>query len=169
MLDCIHVCVFLLSKNCFEKLARHLLDTLLSVELLKPFSYRNPNSSSIPGGSIEKSPTSSIASRHLVDRLSLSSCVFALFLDSFICRRCFSQHLPWQMSRHLLINRDILAYISLYGSSFSSFPLCQFSICLCHVFWPFIPFDNHVKKWEKFKNWMSFLRGSNRFRGRTSY
>ena len=27
MLDCIHVCVFLLSKNCFEKLARHLLDT----------------------------------------------------------------------------------------------------------------------------------------------
>ena len=38
MLDCIHICVFLLSKNCFEKLARHLLDTLLSVELLKPFS-----------------------------------------------------------------------------------------------------------------------------------
>ena len=27
MLDYIHVCVFLLSKNCFEKLARHLLDT----------------------------------------------------------------------------------------------------------------------------------------------
>ena len=27
MLDCIHICVFLLSKNCFEKLARHLLDT----------------------------------------------------------------------------------------------------------------------------------------------
>ena len=27
MLNCIHVCVFLLSKNCFEKLARHLLDT----------------------------------------------------------------------------------------------------------------------------------------------
>ena len=25
-------------KNCFEKLAQHLLDTLLSVELLKPFS-----------------------------------------------------------------------------------------------------------------------------------
>ena len=27
MLDCIHICVFLLLKNCFEKLARHLLDT----------------------------------------------------------------------------------------------------------------------------------------------
>ena len=61
MLDCIHVCVFLLSKNCFEKLARHLLHTLLSVELLKPFSYRNPDSSSIPGGSIEKALASSIA------------------------------------------------------------------------------------------------------------
>ena len=32
------------------------------------FSYRNPDSSSIPGGSIEKAPTSSIASQHLVDR-----------------------------------------------------------------------------------------------------
>ena len=53
MLDCIHVCVLLLLKNCFEKLARHLLDTLLFVELLKHFSYRNPNSSLIPGGSIE--------------------------------------------------------------------------------------------------------------------
>ena len=37
MLDCIHICVFHISKNCFEKLARHLLDTLLSVELLKHF------------------------------------------------------------------------------------------------------------------------------------
>ena len=27
MLDCIHVCVFHFSKNCFEKLARHLLYT----------------------------------------------------------------------------------------------------------------------------------------------
>ena len=27
MLDCIHVCVFHFSKNCFEKLAQHLLDT----------------------------------------------------------------------------------------------------------------------------------------------
>ena len=27
MLDCIHVCVFLLSENCFQNVARHLLDT----------------------------------------------------------------------------------------------------------------------------------------------
>ena len=45
----------------------HLLDTLLSVELLKPFSYRNLDTSSISGGSIEKAPASSIAPRHLVD------------------------------------------------------------------------------------------------------
>ena len=78
MLDCIHVCIFLLSKNYFEKLARHLLDTLLSIELLKPFSYRNPDSSSIPGGSIEKAPTSSIAPRHLVDWSSFCSWIWFL-------------------------------------------------------------------------------------------
>ena len=60
-------------KNCFEKLARHLLDTLLSVKLLKPFSYRNLDSSSILGGSIKKAPASSIAPRHLVDRSSFWS------------------------------------------------------------------------------------------------
>ena len=27
MWDCIHICVFLLSKNCFKKLAQHLFDT----------------------------------------------------------------------------------------------------------------------------------------------
>ena len=105
-------------KNCFEKLARHLLDTLLSVELLKPFliaiptpprylldtllsveflkpfSYRNPNSSLIPGGSIE-----------------------LLFLDLILCFSIlarylsyqwpFSRHLPRQLPRHLIC-RDLL-------------------------------------------------------------
>ena len=42
---------------------RHLLDTLLSVELLKHFFFkRNHNTSSIPGGSIKKALASSIAS-----------------------------------------------------------------------------------------------------------
>ena len=39
----------------------------------KPFSYRNLNTSSILDGSIEKAPASSIAPRHLVDRLSFYS------------------------------------------------------------------------------------------------
>ena len=37
------------------------------------FSYRNPDSFSIPGGSIENGFVSSIASRHLVDRSSFYS------------------------------------------------------------------------------------------------
>ena len=37
MLDCIHDCVFLLSKNCFEKLAQHLLDTSLIASYLSSF------------------------------------------------------------------------------------------------------------------------------------
>ena len=37
------------------------------------FSYRNPDSFSIPGGSIENGSASSIASRHLVDRSSFCS------------------------------------------------------------------------------------------------
>ena len=100
MLDCIHVCIFLLSKIYFEKLARHLLDTLLSVELLKHFFKRNLNTTLIPGGSIEKAPTSSIAPRHLLDRSSFCSesdsfCSIAssiptstdtsIPLDTFIC------------------------------------------------------------------------------------
>ena len=103
MLDCIHVCIFLLSKNYFEKLARHLLDTLLSIELLKPFSYRNPDSSSIPGGSIENAPASSIAFRHLVDRSSFCSWIEFLVARYLSCRRPFSQHLPQQLPRHLSI------------------------------------------------------------------
>ena len=37
MLDCIHVCVFLLSENYFEKLARHLLDTSSTPHCLSRF------------------------------------------------------------------------------------------------------------------------------------
>ena len=84
MLDCIHICVFHISKNCFEKLARHLLDTFLSIKLLKHSFKRNLDTSSIPGGSIEKAPTSSIAPRHLQDRSSFCSESDSLLLDSFL-------------------------------------------------------------------------------------
>ena len=39
------------------------------------FSYRNLDSFSTPGGSIEKVSASLIASRHLVDRSSFCSCI----------------------------------------------------------------------------------------------
>ena len=45
------------------------------------FSYRNPDTSSIPGGSIENAPASSIASRHLVDRSS-----FCFWIWFFVAR-----------------------------------------------------------------------------------
>ena len=72
------------------------------------FSYRNPDTSSTPGGSIEKAPASSIASWHLVDRSSFCSWIWCVvpryllntlavddyfldtyldsFLDTCICR-----------------------------------------------------------------------------------
>ena len=52
---------------------RYLLDSWLSVELPKVFSYRNLAYTSIPGGSIEIGSVCSTASRYLVDRLSFCS------------------------------------------------------------------------------------------------
>ena len=80
MLDCIHICAFLISKNCFEKLARHFLDTSSIPCYLSSFSSiflkRNLDTSSIPSGSIEKAPASSIAPWHLVHRLSFCSWIW---------------------------------------------------------------------------------------------
>ena len=65
-------------------MARHLLDTLLFVKLLKHSFKRNLDTSSIPGGSIKKAPTSLIAHRHLLDRSSFCSESDPLLLDSFL-------------------------------------------------------------------------------------
>ena len=134
MLDCIHICVFLILKNCFEKLARHLLDTLLSVEPLKPFSYRNLDTSSIPGRSIEKAPTSSIAPRHLVDWSRFCSWIWFFvsqylldtsavedqfldtYLDSFLDT---SRYLICRALLKVLFNSDFLGIReSVFGPSF---------------------------------------------------
>ena len=75
------LCFSRLKKLVFTSVStppRYLLDTLLSIKLLKPFSDRNPNSSSIPGGSIKNASASSIASRHLVDRSSFCSWIWFL-------------------------------------------------------------------------------------------
>ena len=62
----------------------HLLNTLLSVELLEPFSYHNPNSSSIPGGSIENASASLIAPQHLVDRSNFCSWIWFFVAQYFL-------------------------------------------------------------------------------------
>ena len=79
MLDCIHVCIFHSWKTGFKMWLdtssippRHLAICWAS----QAFSYRNPNSFSIPGGSIEKALASSIASWHLVDWSSFYSWIW---------------------------------------------------------------------------------------------
>ena len=88
MLDCIHICVFHILKKCFEKLARHLLDTSSIPCYLSSFSSIffkcNLNTSLIPCGSIEKTPASSIAPRHLLDRSRFFLDSDFLLLDSFL-------------------------------------------------------------------------------------
>ena len=64
-------------EKLFWKLSQHLLDTLLSVELLKLFFFKcNLDTSSIPGGSIEKTFASSVAPQYLVDRSSFCSWIW---------------------------------------------------------------------------------------------
>ena len=79
MLDCTHDCVFHSRKTSFKK--------WLDISSIPPrylavcrdslaVSYCFPNSYSIPGGSIEKAPASSIAPRHLVDWSSFCSWIW---------------------------------------------------------------------------------------------
>ena len=161
MLDCIHVCAFLLSKNYFEKLARHLLDTLLSVEIFKSFSYHNLDSSSIPGGSIENTPTSSIAFQHLVDRLNFCSWIWFLvaryllntstvddhFLDTYLNRFL-------NTSRYLHLSRFTEGLYILSSRSISLFFDPSRSILKHSLFhskplplWFFKPFSRFFFSW----------------------
>ena len=107
MLDCIHICVFHISKNCFEKLARYLLDTFSSI-----FLKCNLDTSSIPDGPIEKAPASSIAPRHLLDRSSFYYESDSLLLDSFLDTSAIEdQILDTYLDRYLdtFICRDLIA------------------------------------------------------------
>ena len=164
MLDCIHFCVFLLLKNCFEKLARHLLDTLLSVELLKPFSYRNPDSSSILGGLIENAPTSSIAYRYLVGRSSFFSWIWFLvawyFLDTSAVDDLFSTPTSTASSTPLdtsSVEHYWRFYLNLLVRSDSHFTrlLSVFSPKLSHLT-PFLILKGFFKLFQDFLLLVSF-------------
>ena len=56
------------------------------------FSYRNPDTSSTPGGLIEKAPASSIASRHLVDRLTFCSWIWWVILRYLLDTSAVDDH-----------------------------------------------------------------------------
>ena len=107
MLDCIHVCVFLLSKNCFEKRAQHLLDTLLSVELLK-FFFLSQSRQLLDTWWIDRESSclldSSLTPGGLIELLFLDLIPFCSILAWYLsCRWPFSRHLPRQLPQHLLI------------------------------------------------------------------
>ena len=128
-------------KNVFEKLARHLLYSWLSVELPKAFSYRNLDNTSTPGGSIKKVYDLSTAPRHLVDRSSiiLASGIFLPWHS--ICRCCFFSTFARQMARHHLDTSSVEIYwwslntpraicsslLSIYLSFFQTFHLLNLS------------------------------------------
>ena len=117
---------------------RHLLDTFLSVKLLKHSFKRNLDTSSIPGGSIEKAPTSSIAPRHLLDRSSFCSESDSLLLDSFLNTSAIEdQILDTYLDRYLDTSRylHLSRFTScLYKASVRSgihFSSISLSILLC--------------------------------------
>ena len=141
MLDCIRVYVFHSRKTGFKKW----FDTssippwhLAVCRDSSAISYRFPDSSSILGGSIEKAPASSIASRHPVDRPSFCSWIWWVvprylldtstvddhfldtYLDSFLDT---SQHL------HLSSFTESL-YIHSSRSNSHFFDLSR-SVCTC--------------------------------------
>ena len=72
------------------------------------FSYRNPDTSSTPGGSIEKAPASSIASRHLVDRSSFCSWIWCV--------------VPWYLLYTLAVDYH---FLDTYLDSFLNTCICQ--------------------------------------------
>ena len=163
MLDCIYVRVFLLLKNCFKKLAQHFLDTLLSVELLKPFSYCNLDSSSIPGGSIENAPASSIASRYLVDRLSFCSWIWFLvawyLLDTSIVDDLFlDTYLEsfLDTSRYLICGALLKVLFKPPRMIHFSF-LRSLSICPCLFFSRTLSFHSNCVPQDFFKLFQVFL------------
>ena len=91
--------------SLFEKLFLKASSTPSYLSSFQAFSYRNLDTSSTLGGSIEKVLVPSIASRHLMDWSSLNSYVWCFvprhFLDTCICRRLNPRHLAWHLDQHL--------------------------------------------------------------------
>ena len=101
-----YLCFSLLEKRFLSNLDTSSISPrhLAFYQALKVFSYRNLDRFSTAGGSIEL--------------LFLCLCfVSRHLLDSCICWRCFSRHLPRQMTRHLYLSRITEAlYIGLSRS-----------------------------------------------------
>ena len=136
MLDCIHVYVFHFSKNCFEKLAQHLLDTsstpyclsrffscflLLSRQLLDTWWIDRESSClldsfSTPGGSIEFLFLDLMSCSSIPQLLTTFSSIPPLIASSIPLDTCIYQAL-------------LRVYIFIYSRSDSHFFDLSQSIC----------------------------------------
>ena len=123
LLTWLHSC---LCFSLLEKLFLKVSSTPSYLSSFQAFSYRNLDASSTLGGLIEKVPVPLIASRHLVDRSSLISCVWCFvprhLLDTCISRRLNPRHLPRHLSRHLHLLRFTEALYILLMRSEPHFP-----------------------------------------------
>ena len=118
-------------------------------------------------GSIEQVPTSSIAFWHLVDWSSFCSWsgifVPRYLLDTCICRRAFSWHLPQRMAWHLLtpnlsrFTEDLFKLPRVIRSSFLSISL---SIVLCFLSQTLSSHSNLVSQgfFQKFSRFSSLSK-----------
>ena len=92
------------------------------------FSYRNPNSFSIPSGLIEKALASTITPRHLVDRSSFCSWIWFLVAQYFLDTSVVDDHFLdtyldsfLDISWHLHLSRFIEGLYILSSRSISHF------------------------------------------------
>ena len=143
------ISIFFPSWKTVLKQSWQLLDTSSTLGYLssfQAFSYRNLNTSSTPGGSIEKVLVSSIASRHLVDQSSLISCAWC-FCTSTLARHLYLSaansltpsstpySTPLDLSRSFCLHCfSHVLHISFILSSIASF----FITCM-HLYWFFVP------------------------------
>ena len=114
---------------------------------------------------------------YVLDTSSIDSRSIKVGLFSIDSRHLLDQsRYPWMHFMFLCFAFfSFVSIVSCFSFSCKSMVPCSphsFYICFLsvsdQVFWPFMPFDNHVKKGENFENWMSFLRRSKKRRGRTS-
>ena len=140
MLDCIHICVFLLSKSYFEKLARHLLNTFSIPCYLLSFSSLFLNAISTPSRYlVDRSSFCSwnwfFVARYLLDTSAVDNQFLDTYLDNFLdtsrylsCRALLKVQLkpPSQSVSHFFVlSRSVCACSSPKQSLFHSQPLPQ--------------------------------------------
>ena len=121
MLDCIHICAFLLSKNYFEKLARHLLDTFLIPYYLSSFSSLFLNAVSTPPRYlVDQSSFYSwiwfLIARYLLDTSVVDDQFLDTYLNSFLDTSRYLSCRALLKGLYILPSRSFSHFFDLYRS-----------------------------------------------------